>query len=121
MSPKSLYRRAFWLSFFAVFLFCVTVVAVFVIGAIELFGVTMRVGIGTVIVVTLVSFAFAGLMTVHAESTCEEIRLRMAADTADVAWNLFLRSNPIGWLVWLLLAIPFVSRLMDLPDDDQEK
>lgn len=114
MSLRNLQRKAFVLFFSAAFLFLVSVV-----GIVALFGVTIRVSV--VEVSALLSLAFAWVMTRHAESLNEKIRRWKTQELADEAFNMFLRSNPVGWLVWLWLKAVFLFRMAEPPDDNEEK
>lgn len=94
MEAKSLYRKAFWLFFFGALLFFITAISVGVAGIAVFFGVAVRVGSGTAILVTIVSLAFAGLMVVRPESSDEKIRQWRAQELADEAWRSFSAPTP---------------------------
>lgn len=95
MEAKSLYRKAFWLFFSAIALFLITA-----FGVAALWVAIPVVPVG--LIVALLSLFCAWVLCLHPESLDEKIGTRRAAELADEAWKFFLRSNPVGCLVWLL-------------------
>jgi hypothetical protein len=101
MTLNASYWKAFLLFFFSLFLFCYLLLVPGMLGVAALLGGTFRAGLGVAILITVSSALFAWFMTLHPESSDENLRRWQAEELLEEARRLFLRSNPVGWLIRL--------------------